>query len=138
MIKSSCLGLSRASTSSFKSYQRTWMPGTNPAMTQKRRDDGEFADDHRRQTGAAAAASPEMAVVRQARTDPDDPLRGPVFRLLSVGNGGYRHANHRPPLAVAAGSHVNTVHLRDFHRRRGCHPPQRSSVPDGDLRGAAW
>src|SRR3981081_1932078 len=100
MIKSSCLGLSRASTSSFKSYQRTWMPGTNPAMTQKRRDDGEFADDHRRQTGAAAAASPEMAVVRQARTDPDDPPRGVVLRVFAIGHVRHRHAHTCPSLAA--------------------------------------
>src|ERR1700676_750093 len=55
-------------------------------------DDGELADDHRGQTGAAAAATPEMAIVRQARNDPDDALRGVVLRLLAVGDVRHRHA----------------------------------------------
>src|SRR5438034_7560741 len=92
---------------------------------------------HRRQTGAAAAASPEMAIVRQARTDPDDPLRRLVFRLLAVGDGRHRHANHGPSLAVAAGGHFHAVHLCDFRRHCRRHPPQRSSLSDRDLRGVA-
>src|ERR1700722_8203697 len=71
---------------------------------------GKPADDHRGQTGAAAAASPEMAVVRQARTGPDDHLRAVVLRLLAVGDVRYRHPHHRPSLAMAAGSHLHAVH----------------------------
>mgnify|MGYP003693859339 CR=1 FL=1 len=32
---------------------------------------------------------------------------------------------------------LHAVHLCDLHRRRGRHPPQRSSLSDGDLRGDA-
>src|ERR1700686_3611076 len=60
-------------------------------------------DGHRRQTVAAAAASPEMAGLRPARTGPDDPLRHPVLRLLAVGDLRHRHPHHRSSLAVAAG-----------------------------------
>ena len=74
---------------------------------------------------------------RPARTGPDDPVRRAVLRLLAVGDVRHRHPHHRPSLAVAAGSHVHAVHLRDLHRRRGRHPPQRSSLSDRDLRGAA-
>src|SRR6266576_6443156 len=87
----------RASTSSFQLRQRRGWPGRLarrrasrfcPAMTQKcLDDDGELDDVHRRQTGAATAASPEMAIVRQARTDPDDPLWRVVPRFLAVGDG---------------------------------------------------
>src|SRR5260370_42594545 len=57
-------------------------------------DDGEPDDVHRRQTGAATAASPEMAILRQARIDPDDRLRPFVFGLLAVGDGWHRHGRH--------------------------------------------
>src|SRR5258708_21097449 len=97
------------------------MAGTSPGMTEKW--GGEVDHGHRRQTGAAAAASPEMAVARQARTGADDDLRGAVLRLLALGNVRHPHAHHRPSLAVAAGSHVDAVHLCDFYRRRRRHPP---------------
>ena len=64
-------------------------------------------------------------------------LRRAVLRLLAVGDVRHRHPHHRPSLAVAAGSHLDAVHLCDLHRRGGRHPPQRSSVSDRDLRGAA-
>ena len=67
----------------------------------------------------------------------DDPLRRVVLRVFAVGDGRHRHADHRPSLAVAAGSHLHAVHLCDLHRRRGRYPPQRSSVSDRDLRGDA-
>src|SRR5947208_1159116 len=95
-------------------------------------------DVHCRQTGAAAAASPEMAVVRQARTDPDDRVRRAVFWIFAVRHGRYRHADHRQPLAVAAGGHLDAVHLCDLHRCCGRHAAQRSSLSDGGLRGDAW
>ena len=60
-----------------------------------------------------------------------------VFRFFAVGDGRHRHPHHRPSLAVAAGSNLHAVHLRDLHRRRGRHPPQRSSLSDRDLRGDA-
>ena len=33
----------------------------------------------------------------------------------------HRHADHRPSLAVAAGSHLDALHLRHLHRRRRRH-----------------
>src|SRR5712671_8029475 len=100
-------------------------------------DDGELANDHRGQTGAAAAASPEMAIVRQARNDPDDALRGVMLRLLAVRDVRHRHAYHRLSLAVAAGSHLHAVYLCDFHWRCGRDPPQRPSLSDRDFGGDA-
>src|SRR5258708_22905178 len=72
------------------------------------------ADGHRRQTGAAAAASPEMAVARQARTGADDDLRGAVLRILALGNVPHPHAHHPPSLPVASGTPVAPFHLCDF------------------------
>jgi len=100
------------------------------------RDDGEF-DGHCRQTGAATAASSEMAGVRSARTCPDDAVRRAVFRLLAVGDGRHRDADHRPSVAVAAGGHLHIVHLCDLPRRGRRYPPERSFVSDRDLRGDA-
>src|SRR5258705_5827986 len=62
-----------------------------------------------------------MAIVRQARNDPDDALRGVVLRLLAVRDVRHRHAHHRPSLAVAAGSYFHAVYLCDFHWCCGRH-----------------
>src|SRR5258708_30858884 len=96
------------------------MAGTSPAMTEK--CDGEFDHGHRRQTGAAAAASPEMAVARQARTGADDDLRGAVLRLLALGDVRHPPPHHPPSLAVAARSHGAAVYLCRFYPRP-CPPP---------------
>src|SRR5438105_2000892 len=95
-----------------------------------RRDD---KHDYRRQTGVAAAASPEMARVRPARTGPDDPLRAALLRVFAVGDRRHRHPDYRPSVAVAAGSDVDVFHLRDLHRRRRRYPPQRSPLPHRHL-----
>src|ERR1700692_2816503 len=65
---------------------------------------GDSEHDHRRQTGAAATASPEMAGVRQARTGPDDPVRHIVLRLLPLGDPRPPHPPPPPSPAVAAAS----------------------------------
>src|SRR4051794_6463576 len=119
----------------FPTHQKTWMAGTSPAMTASGTEN--LTDGYRRQTGATAAASSEMAVVRPARTVPDDRLRCALLRIFAVGDGRHRHANHRSSLALAAGSHLYAVHLRDLHWCCGGHPPKRSSVSDGDLRSDA-
>src|SRR5580698_2405781 len=82
-----------------------------------------------------------MARVRRARTRSNDAVRDIVVRLLDDRNLRHRHAQHRSSLAVASGSHVDVLHLRDFHRRRCRHAPQRSPLSDGafgsDARHAA-
>ena len=95
-------------------------------------------DVHCRQTRAAAPASSEVAGVRPARTDPDDRLRRIVLWIFALGHGRHRYADHRQPLAMAAGGHLDAVRLCDLHRRRRRHPAQRSSLSDGGLRGDAW
>ena len=105
-----------------------------------RRDDDrecEVNDVHCRQTGAATAASSEVARVRPARTVPDDRVRRIVFRILALGHGRYRHADPRQSMAMAAGGHLDAVRLCHLHRHRGRHAPQRSSLSDGGLRGDA-
>ena len=49
----------------------------------------------------------------------------------------YRHPQHRSSVAVAPGSHVDVLHLRDFHRRSRRHAPQRSPLSDGAFRSDA-
>src|SRR5665811_2097606 len=50
--------------------------------------------------------------------------------LTAVGDVRHRHADHRPSLAVVAGSHLDAVHLRNLHRCGGRHPAQRPSLSD--------
>src|ERR1700733_2338153 len=78
-----------------------------------------------------------MARLRRARTRPDDAVWDIAVRLLDDRDLRHRHPQHRSSVAVAAGSHVHVLRLRDLHRRRGRHAPQRSPVSDGGFRSDA-
>src|SRR4051794_41889139 len=90
-------------------------------------DDKEYNDVHCRQTGAAAAASPEMAVVRQARTVLDDRVRHTVFWILAFGHGGYSPPEHPHPPAVGAGREPPAGFLFPLSPRPGARPPRQAS-----------
>jgi hypothetical protein len=50
-----------------------------------------------------------------------------LFSFCTYGYVRYRHPYDRCPLALAAGGHLDAVHLCDLFRHRGCDSPQRSS-----------
>src|SRR5215475_2935673 len=69
-----------------------------------------------------------MEAARLARGAADAAVRLHAVRLQPVGGVRHRHPRDRPALAVAAGGHLDLLHLRHLHRRRRCHAPQRSSL----------
>src|SRR4029450_2463039 len=70
-----------------------------------------------------------MAGARLAGSGADDALRLHARRLLRGGGMRHRHPHHRRPVAVAAGGHLDLLHLRHLHRRRGGDAAQRPPVP---------
>ncbi len=54
-----------------------------------------------------------------------------AVRLLHDGHLRHRHPHDRPSLAVAAGGHLDLLHLRHLHRRRGRDAAQRPSLSHG-------
>ena len=58
-------------------------------------------------------------------------------RLLHVGRLRHHHPHDRRALAVAAGSHLDLLHLRHLHRRCGGDAAQRPSLPGRRRRRAA-
>ena len=83
---------------------------------------GGRGDGYRRQALAATPAAPEMASSRSPRDHPDGDLRARAVRFFSFGLSRHPDANARLPLAMAAGGHVDPVHLRHFYRRRRWQP----------------